>query len=282
MRYIFTLFFFTSFLPIFLTQCQDSNSDIPVPAYIEINDFKLTNENALGITDVWVNVNGNLIGVFGLPAKFPVIANGPSDIKISAGIKVNGISATRTDYPFYQVYVKNIDLKPSETYVLNPQSTYNSWTNIEWEETFEGSHKFIRSEQSDTIIELSSNISYEGSYAGMVNLDTTHRNFLAVTPELTRPDLTGAPGMYLELNYKCDNAFRIGLYIYNQQNVDVNEIILIKASEEWKKIYIDLYNPLLQYPKDTPYRVFITSNLDMENAKSTLYFDNFRIVQSSN
>ena len=56
-----------------LSSCVTENA---VPAYLSIPNFTLTTTSAQGsaaqkITDAWVYVDGNLNGIFELPAKFP-------------------------------------------------------------------------------------------------------------------------------------------------------------------------------------------------------------------
>lgn len=273
---IFTFLLFSS-LFVFFISCEETGT---VPAYIEIQDFELQHENAIGITDVWVNVDGELIGVFELPAKFPVIAEGSSKVSISAGIKVNGIGSTRSFYPFYKNYERVIDFKPSEVINLNPVTTYQTWANVKWEEGFENGHKFEKRDISDTVFVISDKEKFKDSYSGAIFLEENQLFFESYTPQLTRPDFTGSPGMYIELNYKCNSAFEIGIYAYYQQQVDETNIILINPSVEWEKIYIDLYNPLLKYPKDTPYKVYIAAWKSADQGNCTIFIDDFKIIQN--
>lgn len=272
---------FLTILIILFSRCEEGESEIPVPAYLEIPKFTLQHENnAIGITDVWVNVNGDLVGVFELPAKFPVIAEGSSEISLRPGIEVNGISVTRSYNPFYQTYTKTIDLNPSENTIINPQTTYHSWVNVSWEEDFENGHQFVKRDISDTSFVTTSSEKFSGLFSGAIYLDTANWFFESYTSQLSRPNLSGAPGMYLELNYKANNPFEIGLYVYYEQIIDETNIILINSTDEWKKIYIDLYNPLLQYPEGTPYKIYIASSHNMEKANSTIFIDDFKVIQS--
>ena len=82
-----------------------------MPAYIKIDTIKLDTyypeqgSKSANITDAWVYVNDNLVGVFELPALLPVLHRGPNKLQIYPGIKLNGISSTRVPYPFYQPVV---------------------------------------------------------------------------------------------------------------------------------------------------------------------------------
>ena len=81
------------------------------------------------------------------------------------------------------------------------------------------------------------------------------------------------------MNFKCDNYFVVGLYVYNTSEIVQNAIIYLNPTDEWKKIYIDLYNPLLEYTKGTPFKVFVASNLESGKEKGSFYIDDLRIVQ---
>ncbi|HOV12628.1 MAG TPA: hypothetical protein PLL90_12785, partial [Bacteroidales bacterium] len=67
-----------------------------VPSYIHIDkiDLNTTYEfdgsNSCKITDAWVYIDGDLQGIYELPATFPVLANGQHTIMVRAGIKLNG------------------------------------------------------------------------------------------------------------------------------------------------------------------------------------------------
>ncbi len=275
---------FTTLLYIILlfiiSGCDDTNSNTPIPGYMEIPGFTLEHENAIGITDVWVDVNGDFVGVFELPAKFPVIAEGPSKVILKAGIKVNGMGNTRSYYPYYKIIEKSIDFKPSEVITITPETTYGTWANVIWNEDFENGHKFEKNNNSDTVFVVTDKDKFEGYHSGAIYLDTANRAFEANTPELSRPDL-GTSGMFLELNYKGDIPFEIGLYINYQNQVNIKSVLAIYSSSEWKKIYIDLYNPLLQYPKGTAYKIYIRAWHNMSKPSSTIYIDDFKIVQNS-
>jgi len=264
-----------------LPGCNLINPSEPVPGYLQIDKISLDNEDGSGISDAWVYVDNNLIGVFELPAKIPVIASGESDVIIRPGIKVNGIKSTRSYYPFYRPYEVQVDFEPSKVIPLNASSGYESWADIPWKEDFEsGGSSFELNENSDTTLIVSNEAKYSGHYGGAVYMDTANSYFEMITSDLfARPDFSNPVGMYLEMNFKCDNYFVVGLYVYNTSEIVQNAIIYLNPTDEWKKIYIDLYNPLLEYTKGTPFKVFVASNLESGKEKGSFYIDDLRIVQ---
>ena len=59
------------------SSCSKKDLEAEIPAYISIDDITLTTDLATqgsaaeNITDAWVFINDNLVGVYELPATFP-------------------------------------------------------------------------------------------------------------------------------------------------------------------------------------------------------------------
>jgi hypothetical protein len=264
---------------VFVLSCSKSTYDVPKPFYVKIDNFILQNDSSLGIEDVWINVNGNFVGVFEMPTVFPVISDGVSIISISPGIKVNGLNATRSYYPFYKVFTKEIDVEAMDTISILPQTGYTQWANISWLETFENNHKFKKSNDSDTSFVITYSDKFKGKSSGGIYLNLDNTFFESYTTQLTIPKLESASGMFLELNYKCNTNFDVGLYIYNDGKVENVNLMNIYSTDSWKKIYIDLYNPLLRFKEGVKYKIYISAiNNDMLT-DSHIFIDEFKIVQ---
>ena len=93
-------------LPIALTACSKGEK---VPAYLEVASVTLTTTPEQGastskITDAWISVDGTLIGVWELPARLPVLAEGdhiPADARVveEYGLRVNQSTLTGEAIP---------------------------------------------------------------------------------------------------------------------------------------------------------------------------------------
>jgi hypothetical protein len=126
---------------VFLGSCNAFDEEEDIPAYIKIDHIDLEHEDpALGISDAWVYVNNNLLGVFELPAEVPVLETGKQLVTIRPGIKVNALGGTRTYYPFYTSFIDSVELIPENVHEINPKVKYWDWAweQIIWEENFEG------------------------------------------------------------------------------------------------------------------------------------------------
>ena len=101
---------------------SESSTNINPQSSIITNTSEIIlDENGVtdNITDAWVYLNDNLQGVYELPANFPVLAKGNQTLRVKAGIKLNGISSTRSPYPFYESFIDTIDLKLNETIIID-------------------------------------------------------------------------------------------------------------------------------------------------------------------
>lgn len=280
---------------ILFQNCDIINPEEPIASFIEINEVKLSHEDPNGIKDVWVDVNGNLIGVFELPAKFPVLAEGLCNISITPGIKVNGINEQRTFYPFYNIMSSNLTLTPGEVTVLDNEmlltTDYNyDWVELTFEEDFETTNKLFRSPHkvrgqiSSLGIENYNADSFKGSNCGAIKVDYDTTFFQIQTEEFSMPILGGTPGMYLELNFKTTTPALIGFYVFNGSEKVTTEpeyIVELPVNNEWTKVYIDLYNHLIQYQKSHYTYAIVINNYGLyTNSNSLILLDNIKIVQS--
>lgn len=246
-----------------------------IPSYIEINNIVLNPTSTNNITDAWVYINDNLQGVYELPAKFPVLPTGKHKIRIKAGIKNNGIAATRVPYPFYYSYIEEErDLLQNTNIFINPEVGYLEGTNF-FIEDFEGvGINLETSAISDTsIIEL--NIG-QNQYGGGVLLDSLI-TFEITTDKLNDLPQAGSP-VYLELDYKCNTQILVGMYINFPQNVLEKDLLWINPKENWNKIYIDLTSTVSEAVGADFFKVFIQMKRNFSLDTNSFYFDNLKIV----
>lgn len=265
---------------LFLGGCDVNNPDETIPSYIQIDKIDLSHEKAIGITDAWVYINGEHIGVFELPAKFPVLAEGETDIMISAGIKVNGISNTRTYYPFYNSYRSNRNLTPKETLIINPTLGYDSeYAKITWQEGFENTQSFTADEDSETTIIIDNAKPFDGESCGSIYLDTANNYFLAYSNEVELADVNSNRGIYLEMNFKTNNYVVVGYKINHIQTVFTEDLVILNHTNEWKKLYIDMYSTIAGYSEGDVFQVYIEALLEDDNENALIYIDDMKIVQ---
>lgn len=267
----------------FYFSCELINPEADIPSYIYVDSILLqTDYNKEGsashkIVDCWLYINDKLIGINEMPCKFPVIASGNVNISIYPGIKNNGISATRVKYPFYDVYKTNIKLYPDSITYITALTKYSQYAVFEWIEDFENiGHSLTKSTNSQTDISIinDSNV-FEGNASAFVYLDKNQTFFEAYSPDFTNLPKNGT-AVYLEMNYKSNQTFFIGLYANNRTKQ--RKILYINPRKKWNKIYIDLSNDILDYSIYDNINIFIGIKKDSTGYKTYTYFDNIKLI----
>ena len=276
MKYwIFILFVFVA--------CK--KDEVAIPTYFQINEIGF-NDNINGetstskISDVWFYVNDQKQGIYEMPCTFPVIGDGTNNIKIFSGIKVNGISASRDIYPFYESYDTTLNFISDSTLSLVPTTKYKQNLNF-YSEDFDGlGNNFDISINSDTnfISPFPTDSVYgQLSNVGKVILQNPFLNFEATTFEIDDFPSSGSP-VYIELDYKNNSTFIIGAYVNFSQSVIKKSIIAINPSEDWNKIYVNLTPTINESIGAQSLKVFISMLRPESMNSAELSIDNFKII----
>lgn len=287
MKTVAQLFFLA--LPfLVLVSCVKNNPD---PSWLEVNEWTLeqnpnsqypTGELTQNFTDAWVYVNDEIVGVFEVPFKIPILKNGAANIKIFPAIRNNGISATKKIYPFVDVYEVNVDLKQNEKVTLNPVTRYKSAVQF-WIEEFELAALKIKNDPvSATQLQKGNDPSILkwGNYYGYVNLSKTDSTWIGYTE--SQMLLPKGQEVYLELDYYNTNSLTTGVIGISSSEVKNNPNITVNkqpaSSVKWKKVYIDLRDIVSNSPNaeyfEQSFEAFIEANLQ----NSFVILDNIKVV----
>ncbi|MEI7596054.1 MAG: hypothetical protein WCK02_09920 [Bacteroidota bacterium] len=269
------------------SSCEIINPEETIPSYIHIDSisFKtLAGEgaNTKQIKDAWVYVDNQSIGCFELPATIPILASGEHKIDIRPGIKLNGISATRSLYPYYKPYITTLNLTPNSILQVDPSTSYLDDVNFKFIESFEPSGiYFEKSSNSDTNINITSttNITInQGSYASIfVNND---RKLFECINSLNYPlSKYGSPA-FIELDCKSNIPFTIGVFVNNPTQSIQRPLVVITKSENWKKLYINLTGVAQEERNAIDYKVFFGAQWDAQYGVDTGYIliDNIKLI----
>src|ERR1035438_5850904 len=192
-RYLTPIFLTILPLLLFILQsCEKFSDGQSVPAYLKIDSIYLViksstqGSSSQNITDAWVYVDEELLGTFQMPANLPVLKTGKHTVTIFAGIKKNGIAATRGAYPFYAPITMQVNFKPDSASSLGVLSTtYLSTTNFLWMEDFEDAGFTLdtttRSSFAIKKTPEGSPLTFEGVHSGIITMDTISKQFECVT-----------------------------------------------------------------------------------------------------
>ena len=255
-----------------LASCQKEDTG-GIPTHLKIDNITLDEGNTTSnITDAWVYVNDQLQGVYELPAKFPVLKEGIQNVRIKAGIKVNGIASSRIANPFYTSYYEDITFTPNETKTITPIVSYLNGIDF-FLEDFEGSGLEI---DTDSLSFTRENIyGLDGNYGKITLQDSMYISEIT-TFELKNLPQAGAP-VFLELDYKSNTQFLVGVYVNYPQSVIKKDLLWINPKQEWNKIYVNLTTTISEGINASSFKVFIGMKREGEDPNE-LYFDNLKVV----
>ena len=274
-----------SFMLIIIASCNLINPAEPVPSYVKINNINFTSSPVLGsssnnITDVYVNIDNAFQGAYPLPANFPLLETGDHQMIFFPGIIMNGISNTRTAYPFYKPFTASVHLESGKITEINPTIAYYDSVVCTWCENFDGAgFSLTKASTSDTdMVQLLNNDPniFEGIGCGAVYLDDARIQFKVTTSGAYMLPVYGS-SVYLELNYKCNQAFMIGI-IANSTNIYTVPVITVNAKETWNKLYIELGSVIQAYADASDFEIYISASKLAEVTNPEFYFDNFKLL----
>jgi len=260
-----------------LSSCQKEESD-GIPTYIKVESIYLDgNDSTLNITDAWIYMNGQLQGAYELPAKFPVLEQGNTNIKVYAGIKNNGIASDRVIYPFYSADTMNKLLTVNSTTEIMP--TVNIKENIDGQfDDFDNGYSF----NYDTCFQVLTGGPF-GKYGSLSLSDSssillTEINYKDFPLSFDNVPQQGSP-TYMELDYKNNTSFLVGMYINFPNSPTLEKGLLwINPKEDWHKIYIDLTQTVSEAIGAETFSIFIKMQRNSILNENRLDFDNIRII----
>ncbi len=258
-----------------LSGCEVINPEEEIPSYIHIDTVTLKEGYTHNITDVWVYVDDQLQGEYELPVTFPLLYSGTHKISIHAGVKLNGIAATRVSYPFYKAYIQNINLNKDSVISLAPEVEYYAGTTFAWVEDFENSVTSIdTTAKSDVPLDR---VFDNGNYVGKASFNESGGIFECKSSESF--ELPRGTGVILELDYKTDIELVVGLFANEYSSSIQEQIITLNKKTTWNKIYINLTEAISNHPGAIDYNIFIGAVKDADNdTVSEIYLDNIKII----
>lgn len=273
---------------LFLNACNVINPSEKIPTYIQIDSVQLlaTNMAKHGsvnhkITDVWVYYNREILGPFELPARVPVLAEGHGELQILAGIYDNGLTATRTKYPFYAVDTFSFTAAPAQVIKHTPKFTYrglDTTATVSYLiEDFEQGNIFTKRYNNDTTMIRTDAAAdkFEGDWCGKIFFKDSVDNAECITS--TSYLIPPFKEAYMELNYKCDVPFEIATEINYQGSLVNSSILNFKATDKWTKVYVSL-NGFSNTFQNGSFKFVIIAAKPSTTAEATLLFDNFKII----
>lgn len=267
----------------FLFTCCKKYKPADAAFFIRASDVSVTtNKPTQGsgshkITDLFLYVDGKFQGAYPVGNLMPIVTkNNSVRISVFAGIKNNGISKTRVSWNFYD-YLQLDTLVESGKSIDKPfRFAYNSNTKFEWIEDFDSGAgvSILNSSTSSASYSIASN---ENSFEGKsLELSLTQANTIAqVESSISYSLPVGSSNVYLELNYKCNQSFEVGLF----GGPELKPALNVSAQDSWNKIYIQLSNAVSNSPVYNTYKVYFKMVKTTDNPNPKLFLDNIKLIR---
>lgn len=297
------------FVAILIVSCNKFKGDQTIPAYIRIDSIWVyTNYEQQGapsnnITDAWVYINNEAIGAYELPAVFPVLAKGLTEVRIDPGIKLSGIAALRSPYPFYKPIIQEVELVEGEEVNLNSDTlfkgnefvpytmgtTYYDNLVFVWMEDFEDpSISLDSTSKSQTDIgrtEPANNpeafLASYSKYSGLMELDTI-AYLIDVATNVGNDDGFYLPKVgqfvFLEFDYKNNQYFTTGFYARETSQIIQHPVLNMNSTSEWKKIYVNLTPGISSQVNAIDFNIFFGAIKDYNLDNPKIFIDNIKLI----
>lgn len=267
--------------------CKKLKTRINNPSYLKIPSYKVLYKNTYSnggpgttnqkFTDVKVSINGNIMGVYPVPCTIPITEEGTHNIAITPVIKVNGVSTLRSEYAPMSLFDTTLTYESGKVHEVIPTfDYYQNGVTFYWVEDFEVSGSSLI---GDTAIKLQSQDKFEGAKAVKMELRNGQNSCTAYSSSLL-PLPNNSEMVYLEVNYKCNQKFEVGLF--DENNGFLGSAGGANPSSEWNKIYFFL-TPIASANKRSNYKVYFYFNnsLFVDNGlgpNPLVYIDNIKVV----
>ncbi len=201
--------FFTFFCLLLLALACSKGPNDGVPAYIQVDNVSFTTSAGQGsdahfIQSLWLESEGENLGVYEMPVKAPALVSGNRQVIINAGVLLKGDYFNREIYPMYKPYVTDVDFVPGETVSLSPVFEYYDEVEFALIEDFENGNTFGTLDRTD----LTDTNNIEGK-ALHIHLDASTPLLKGVTnTSVTIPE---GKRVYIEMQFKGDVDFALGV-----------------------------------------------------------------------
>lgn len=265
---------------------SDCSPDLEMaPAFVLIDNLVFDAGDTPGgstsaITEVWAFTGDEFIGAFPLPARIPILRAGPTNVRLEAGIRENGISNTPDFYEFYTPVEETLDLVPGEAIDLGTRTiTYRNDVQFGFIEDFEPNRDrvFINIARGITGLEVQTESIRSGTASGVIRL-TEDNNEVLLSSEFSYRDLLAErPYVWLEMDFRSTAATRFGISgsvgFELLRNFDPGFF----PQPTWTKIYFNMSETIFRSEIEE-YRIDLNTLLPADLTEAEVYLDNIKLL----
>jgi hypothetical protein len=266
---------------LFLTSCVKENA---VPAYITIPSFSFTTTVGQGtaaqkISDVWVYVDGQSLGAYQIPARFPFVGVGKHEFLLFAGIRNNGIRSNPVIFASAKTFSTTLDVKSGDDITIRPTATYIDGIKFWLNEEFETTNTFTVNRDNNSTAGFST---FANGFEGRSASITLTKSFpiieKATSVRAQLPD--NAQSILIELHYKTESPLEVGIVGYStaSPNGETSYKIVLSPNKTWNKTYVDVTQEAKNL-KAKDFQVVFRSQLPDTLTQAVVLIDNVKLVQ---
>jgi hypothetical protein len=270
--------------------CKKKEVMVPSYTYLSASTLTTKSDNTQGypsarVDDYYVFANGEIKGLFALNSRIPLQHTGKTNLRISPGIKYNGMAEQRIIYPMFNFYEVNVDLTAEKVDTIKPKYTYVENCIFPLIEDYDGSGLSMEynpqyKNVGDTVIKDNSSLAWlPGEFSGRVELKSSPSTS---TLELYSKVFNNWPRFtpfYLELDYKGNIPITVGMYVTTNGGTEVKKFPVYIANPKmgWNKLYLDIESEINQREAGAQYRIFLSfSKAGVANPEA--WIDNLKVV----
>jgi len=234
--------------------------------------------NTHKIRDLSVYADGFSIGFFNVPTDIPILDEDDNTmINVAAGIRNNGLGANPLEYPFYKIQEFDFTYQEERQIPFDIEFEYRDDVKFTILEGFESTHEFNADFDNDPETKITkSNDARSGSFSGKFSINEDNPRVEVGTDFIYSADALENSPVYLELDYKNEIPFQVGVLGYNQMQGIRDYKILLIESEDWNKIYIELTNEIIG-SNNQEFQIIFRSIPDPDTFGS-VWLDNIKLV----
>jgi len=277
--------------PVFLILSEEDFADC-----IDVSDFNSTHAQNYdtkeleaikqqNFSDVLVSLNGFQLGYWKLPCTIPLLPN-YSDrnyVRVIPCVRTPHLTLTTVQYHFVTPIEEFFDMTPGGEYRLsNKKLKYLQSVEFPILETFSQSTLFG---PRDSIHPVTIQIVYDNDLKkdiGKISLSGNELFFDIATSYFTL--LGRGERQFWEISYKTTNGQMITHLNFESDivgNYNRDMAVLPSTKGNWKKIYIDIADVVMQVSYTAPQisvRLNITGLKEKENQDAEFYFENIKLI----
>lgn len=270
-----------------LLSCSFFEDDPLDPAYFHIDEHSISVKPEQGtahhdLSDSWVYLDGSLIGAYEKGTDIPWLdAGGNNQILVFPGIRDNGIRSLPAIYPMLRPDTFQVNFEPLNMDTLKPVYRYFDDVVFLLNEGFEFGN-FLTLDldlNENTKVVRSREDAFEGNYSAKLQVDSENQA-LEVASEFVYTGLPNGRPVYLEMHYKNDHPFSVGLLA---ERVEASPTrfykLTLRPTDEWKKVYIN-FQEEITFTDFQGYRLLFGFQWEDTHPSdtATVYLDNIKFL----